>query len=186
MDCDGDEDIFVTNGHVIRFPAHSTILQRPFVCENLEGKKFVEVPSTSSDYLRTPHMGRGCAVGDFDDDGRLDLVISHIQAAAAVLKNDSDPSNHWLELDLTGVHGPRDAIGAIVRVTWPSGSCIRQWRGGGSYASTNTRRLHFGLGPVTKIDSIEIHWPSGLQQVLKSPPIDQRIRIIEESYLAAH
>jgi hypothetical protein len=186
IDCDGDEDIFVTNGHVLRFPSSLAIQQRPFVGENLQGKWFAEVHSTSSEYLQTPHMGRGCAVGDFDDDGRLDLVISHIHQAAAVLRNDSDPTQHWLELDLTGVRSPRDAIGAIVRLTCSSGTCIRQWRGGGSYASTNTRRLHFGLGPATQIDTIEIHWPSGNRQVLKSAAVDQRIRVIEAGGLTAN
>lgn len=124
-------------------------------------------------------MGRGAAVGDFDDDGRLDLVISHIHAPAAILRNDSNRAGHWLVLDLTGVRSPRDAIGAIVRVTTSSGSCLRQWRGGGSYASTNTRRLHFGLGSAKVIETIEIRWPSGCRQVLKSVPADQRIRVVE-------
>jgi hypothetical protein len=180
IDCDGDEDIFVANGHVSRFPRNSHVLQLPFVCENLQGKRFVAVEAQSSEYLRTPHMGRGAVVGDFDDDGRLDLVISHIHTAAAILKNDSNRDNHWLEIDLTGVRSPRDAIGAIVRITTSSGSYLRQWKGGGSYASTSTRRLHFGLDSATTIDAIEIRWPSGCRQVLESVAVDQRIRVIEE------
>ena len=186
IDCDGDEDIFVTNGHVSRFPLNSQVYQVPFLCENLQGKRFVAVEAQSSEYLRRPQMGRGAAVSDFDDDGRLDLVIAHVHAAPAVLKNDSNPSNHWLELDLTGVRSPRDAIGAIVRVTTATGSALRQWRGGGSYASTNTRRLHFGLGSANMVESIEIHWPSGLRQLVRSVAIDQRIRIIESSESASN
>lgn len=186
IDCDGDEDIFVANGHVIRFPIISPVFQRPFLCENLHGERFVAVEEETCKYMRTPHMARGTAVGDFDNDGRLDLVISHINATAAVLRNDSDPVNHWLELDLTGVASPRDAIGAIVRIGALSGSCIRQWRGGGSYASTNTRRLHFGTGSAGTIDVIEIRWPSGYRQTLKSVATDQRIRVIEGFDLAAN
>ena len=179
MDCDGDEDIFVTNGHVSRFPINSQVLQRPFICENHQGKRFVDAKSATSNYLQSPHMGRGAAVGDFDDDGRLDLVISHIQAPPAVLKNDSNPAGKWLELDLTGVRSPRDAIGTIVRVTTSEGTYFRQWKGGGSYASTNTRRLHFGLGAATTIDSIEISWPSGHRQTIHAVVPNQRIRVIE-------
>lgn len=186
IDCDGDEDIFVSNGHVSRFPLNSEVFQQPFLCENLQGQRFVAVDPQSCEYLRTPQMGRGAAVGDFDDDGRLDLAISHIHSTAAILKNDSNRANHWLELELTGVRSPRDAIGAIVRVTTPSGSCLRQWKGGGSYASTNTRRLHFGLGAATTIDAIEIRWPSGGRQVLKSVAADQRIRVIETSHPVAN
>ena len=179
IDCDGDEDIFVSNGHVSRFPLNSQISQLPFICENLQGKRFTSVDAHSCEYLRTPHMGRGAAVGDFDNDGRLDLVISHIHSPAAILKNDSNRANHWLEIDLTGVRSSRDAIGTIVRVTTPAGSCLRQWKGGGSYASTNTRRLHFGLGSATTIDKIEIRWPSGCRQILTATVVDQRIHVIE-------
>jgi hypothetical protein len=186
IDCDGDEDIFVSNGHVSRFPLNSAILQLPFVCENLQGKRFIAANAQSCEYLRTPRMGRGAAVGDFNDDGRLDLAISHIHTPAAVLKNDSNPSHHWLELELTGVQSPRDAIGAIVRVTTPGGSCLRQWKGGGSYASTNTRRLHFGLGAATTIDAIDIRWPSGRSQVLKAVAVDQRMHVIEAADQIAH
>jgi hypothetical protein len=84
------------------------------------------------------------------------------------------------------VQSPRDAIGAIVRVTTPGGSWLRQWKGGGSYASTNTRRLHFGLGAATTIDAIDIRWPSGARQILKAVAADQRMRVIEAADPIAH
>lgn len=179
MDCDGDEDIFVTNGHVSRFPLNSQIRQRPFLCENLQGKQFISAKSPTSEYLQAHHMGRGAAMGDFDGDGLMDLVISHIHAPPAVLKNVSDQPGHWLKLELTGVRSPRDAVGTIVRVTTSAGSYVRQWRGGGSYASTNSRQLHFGLGSAETIEEIAIRWPSGHLQSIHQLKADQRLRVIE-------
>lgn len=180
MDCDGDEDIFVANGHVSRLPVNSQVMQVPFICENLQGKRFAAAVHHGSEYLSTPHHGRGAAMADLDDDGKVDLVVSQVHSSAVVLKNDSQTPYHWLEIDLIGRRSSRDAIGTIVRLRTSGGVYMRQWKGGGSYASTNSRRLHFGLGTSTKIDEIEIQWPSGHRQLLTSIPADQRLRVIEE------
>ena len=180
MDCDGDEDVFVSNGHVIRFPTNAPLRQTPLIFENLNGKRFINVARGSGDYMTDPHMGRGAATGDFDGDGKPDLVISHSNEPAAILENDSAAGNHWLRIQLTGVRSPRDAIGATVRIKTSTRTQIRQWRGGGSYASTNSKVIHFGVGAAAMIDLVEIHWPSGGVQTLQSIAADQTLQIIEK------
>jgi hypothetical protein len=124
-------------------------------------------------------MGRGVAVADFDQDGRLDLAISHVNEPVAVLSNETPSAGDWLALHLIGTRSPRDAIGAVVTLTTDRHRQVRQWRGGGSYASTSTRWLHFGLGDAVRIEQIEIRWPSGQTQVIPGPPSNRMLRVIE-------
>jgi enediyne biosynthesis protein E4 len=179
VDRDGDEDMFVSNGHVIRYPTNAPLRQQPLLFENLGGTRFRNVAPTSGVYLASPHMGRGVAVADFDQDGRLDLAISHVNEPVAVLSNETPPVGDWLALHLIGNRSPRDAIGAVVTLTTDRDRQVRQWRGGGSYASTSTRWLHFGLGDATRIEQIEIRWPSGETQIIPGPPSNQMLRVIE-------
>ncbi|MBV9183314.1 MAG: ASPIC/UnbV domain-containing protein, partial [Acidobacteria bacterium] len=124
--------------------------------------------------------GRGAAFGDLFNDGHIDVVINNLDAPPTLLRNVVHNGNHWVGLELTGgPKGPRDAIGAKVFV---SAGGVRQradiWSGG-SYGSSSDFRLHFGLGSATKIDKVEIDWPSGNKQELTLPAVDRIFQVDE-------
>ncbi len=179
-DNDGDEDIFVSNGHVVQFPTQGSRNQLPVFYENLGAGNFRDIAKLKSGFLSQPHMGRGAATADLDQDGDLDLVVSHLNETASVLVNTSKQSNAWIEVDLIGTISPRDAIGAVVKVKTKSGSQTQHWGGGGSYASTSSRKLFFGLGNADKIEEIEITWPSGISQEIQEQPMNCLAQFVEK------
>lgn len=177
---DGDEDMFVSNGHVIRHPVNAPLRQTPLLFRNHPGGAFVNVAPAVAGYMSEPHMGRGAAAADFDNDGDVDLAVSHTNEPAAVLSNETEPEGGWLAVNLIGTTSPRDAVGAVVRVITPTGEFVRHWKGGGSYASTNSRRLFFGLGAAEQIEAIKITWPSGIEQTVESPKTNTLIQVVED------
>jgi hypothetical protein len=180
FDLDGDEDVFVSNGHVIRHPKNAPLKQPPLLFQNDTGPRFHNVAPAAGDYLRNSHMGRGVACGDLDNDGDQDLVISRTNEPLAVLANKSG-SNRSLVVRLIGRRSNRDAIGACVkiRVAPDQPKVIRLVKSGGSYASSNDSRLFFGVGSATEIGEVEIHWPSGVSQTLKNITIDKMLVLRE-------
>ena len=181
FDRDGDEDIFSSNGHVVRYPQNAPLRQTPLLLENHDGTRFVNVADAAGDYTDSPHMGRGVAVGDVDNDGDLDLVISHINEPVALLSNESENSNQWIALRLVGTQSSRDPVGAVVRMETTSGIQIRQVKGGTSYASSSDPRIFFGLKETDTILRLEIHWPSGFKQTLSGEPANRSLTMIEPS-----
>jgi hypothetical protein len=184
FDNDGWLDLFVANGHV--YPEvdkqdwGTTWAERPQLFRNLDGKKFEEVPPATGSGLADVITARGAAFGDIFNDGSIDVVINNIDSRPTLLRNVLKTGNHWLELRLVGgPKSPRDANGAKVFLTMGG---VRQ-RGdvfsGGSYASSSDQRIHFGLGKVSSVDSIEIDWPSGAKQKIASPGIDRILSIYE-------
>ena len=179
FDHDGDQDVFVSNGHVIYYPLEAPVRQKPILLENLSGQRFINVASLAGEYLTQQHMGRGVACGDVDNDGDEDLLVVHTNEPVALLLNQTETDNHWFGLRLIGTRSCRDAVGARIRITTGSGTQTRQRKGGGSYASTNDQRLFFGLAGDTRIDELQVHWPSGQTQVLSNLPADQLLTLIE-------
>ncbi len=167
-DLDGDEDLFVSNGHVIHFPTAAPVRQRPLLFQNDGGTRFRNVAPQAGGYLAESHDGRGAACGDLDGDGRVDLAVSRNNQPVVVLANKIDSPGHWCSVQLIGTRSARDAVGAVVRVRTARGEQARQWSGGGSYASTNARPLHFGLGDADQLEELEVRWPSGARQVLRT------------------
>jgi len=183
-DNDGLLDIFAANGHV--YPGvdkqdwGTTWAQRPLLFRNLDGAKFQEVPPATGSGLATVMTARGAVFGDLFNDGRIDVVINNVDSTPALLRNVVKNSNHWVTLRLVGgPKSPRDAIGAKAFVT---AGGVRQ-RGdvfsGGSYASSSDQRLHFGLGAATKVDKVEIHWPSGTKEQIALPAVDRIYTLVE-------
>jgi hypothetical protein len=129
---------------------------------------------------------RGAAFGDLFNDGHTDVVVNNIDTHPTLLRNVVSNENHWISLKLVGGAGsPRDAIGAKVFVT--SGR-VRQRAdvfSGGSFSSSSDLRVHFGLGTVSEIDKLEIHWPSGKIEVLNKPPVDRILTVVEGRGLTA-
>ena len=184
FDNDGLLDLFIANGHV--YPEvdkqdwGTTWAERPQLFRNLDGKKFQEVPPATGSGLAEVISARGAAFGDIFNDGVIDVVINNIASRPTLLRNVLKTGNHWLELKLVGgPKSPRDANGARVFLTTGG---VRQ-RGdvysGGSYSSSSDQRIHFGLGPATKVDSLEIDWPSGAKQIILTPSIDRITTVYE-------
>ncbi len=178
MDMDGDEDVFVSNGHVERYPDNAPLRQTPLVFESEHGTWFKNVAASAGKYTEQVHNGRGLATGDFDQDGDLDLALLHCNERISLLSNETSPAGHWLQIRLIGRHSARDGVGATVTATTSSGSQLRQRRGGGSYASSCTPRLLFGLGTAVRVD-LKIDWPSGITQSIADVPAGQLLTIIE-------
>jgi len=183
-DNDGWKDILVSDGHVYpqadQYAWGTTWAQRPLLFRNNDGKRFEPVPPVVGTGLADVIAGRGLAVGDLFNDGKIDAVINVIDGHPVLLRNVNPDHNHWLELKLAGgPKSPRDAVGAAVFVT---ANGIRQ-RGdvisGGSYLSSNDPRVHFGLGTASKVDAIEVHWPSGKVEHFTVPGIDRIVAIKE-------
>jgi hypothetical protein len=176
FDNDGDLDIIAANG-----TAEELILQYPLLFENDGKGNFRNVGQQKGQYFRTKRSGRGLAVLDYDNDGDLDVIISHVdkQATVALLRNDGGNLNHWLGLTLEGRKGPASAISAKVTVT--AGDMkqvlINQWATG--YLSSNDPRLHIGLGKNKKIDLLEIKWSDGEVETYKNIDVDRYITIIQ-------
>jgi enediyne biosynthesis protein E4 len=177
FDNDGWKDLFAANGHV--YPGvdksdwGTTFAERPLLFRNLHSGKFEVVPPVKGTGLAVLITARGAAFGDLFNDGKIDVVMSQLNNTPVLLRNVSPDQNHWVALSLVGgTKSPRDAVGASVYVT---AGGVRQ-RGdvisGGSYASSNDVRVHFGLGSSTKIDSADVHWPSGALERLNLPSVD--------------
>lgn len=178
-DLDGDEDILVANGHVIRFPQNSPRLQRPLLLENVNGTRFLNVAEQAGEYMTSPHAGRGLATGDLDGDGDEDVIISNLNEPVAILSNESLPRNNWLSIRIIGRGSTRSAIGATAVATLGKRTLSRQIRGGSSFASTSDLKLHFGCGSATKVDQVTVKWISGSQIILKDVACNQVITVVE-------
>jgi hypothetical protein len=162
VDNDGREDIVIANGHVIRYPANSSVRQLPNLLRN-DGRKpakFVESAVTPGAYFQQAHQGRGLAVGDLDNDGWPDLVISHVNEPVTILKNVAPRDSHWLGVALVDpTH--RDLVGARLTLEVGGRKLTRFVKGGGSYMSSSDRRHLFGLGTETKVGRLTVTWPDG-------------------------
>ncbi len=181
-DLDGDLDIFVSNGHVIRYPTNAPLRQLPLVLENRNGERFVNVADQAGEYTSSPHMGRGLAVSDLDHDGDQDVILSRTNEPAAVLENNSHGKHHWIGFRLIGTHSARDAHGAIVRVRLKnSREIVVQVKSGSSYASSNDLTQIVGLGESTEVAHVSVRWPSGIESSLDKPARDVVHSLVENA-----
>jgi hypothetical protein len=185
FDNDGWKDIFVANGHV--YPEvdsagwGTTFAERPLLFQNIHGQKFELVAPVKNTGLARLLKSRGAAFGDLFNNGKIDVVINQLNDVPALLRNVNADKNHWVGLQLVGGAGsPRDAVGATVYLT---ANGIRQ-RGdvisGGSYASSNDPRIHFGLGAATKVQDLEVQWPNRAVEHVALPAAVDRFYVVQE------
>ncbi|MFM7056001.1 MAG: CRTAC1 family protein, partial [Planctomycetota bacterium] len=178
FDRDGDEDFFVSNGHVIRYPQNTALFQVPLLLENEAGRRLVNRSESAGPWLQQQHMGRGAVAADFDGDGDADLAISRTRQPAVVLENASPPvCSRWLSVRLVGRDSARDPTGAAVRLV--AGTTQSRFiRGGGSYGASQSACVTFAVPNEATDVQLEIEWPSGQSQQLQ-PQLNRCLTIVE-------
>jgi enediyne biosynthesis protein E4 len=182
-DNDGWKDVMVAQGHDldnVELTTPNLRYREPMLLARNMGKNFVDVSAQSGSAFQIPWVARGMAVGDIDNDGRLDAVVTTNDGLVHVLHNETQTANHWLDLRLVGHKSNRDAIGAEVRVKTEHGSQLAIVTTASSYLSSSDKRLHFGLGTDEVVEELEIRWPSGAIQKQQKVHGD-RIMQIDES-----
>ena len=180
-DNDGWQDLFVANGHLYpQLEIHPSGLRYPQ--RNLlywnHGGRYREAGSESGQGLAVAKVSRGAAFGDYDNDGDTDLIVVNLNDTPTLLRNDGGNTNAWLGLELEGVDGNRDGIGARVSVTTEGRTQVREVRRGYGYQSQHDGRLLFGLGEK-RVDLVQIRWPSGRVQRLVDPDLRQYLKVRE-------
>ena len=184
VDNDGWPDLLVVNGHVypeVDSGLMGTRYREPrFLYYNLGNGKFRDLSKSAGPGLTEPRSGRGLAIGDLFNDGRLDAVVNNLSDLPMLLVNVASNKNHWLGLRLVGTTSNKDGIGSRVTLHGGKRTWVDEVRSGSSFNSSNDLRLHFGLGAFPDLTSIEIRWPNGRDEVFDSPrDLDHFIEITE-------
>lgn len=185
LDLDGWKDLVIANGHVYpevdRYEIGTAFRQRNFVFRNLRNGQFEEVTNQAGPGFEEVRNSRAVLVGDVNNDGHLDLLITNLDEEPSLLINDGSAEGRWLLLQLEGRNSNRNAVGARVIVRAGDLVQMRAVNGGGGYQGQSDLRLHFGLAGHATVDEIEIRWPSGRVQRLQDVPTNQILRIRESA-----
>jgi enediyne biosynthesis protein E4 len=189
FDNDGWPDILICNGHVYpeveQLKTEAGYPQRKLLYRNLHNGHFADVSLQAGPGISDSVPARGCAFGDFDNDGNIDVVVNTVNDYPQLLRCTSTTGNNWIKVRTIGTKSNRSGIGTrLICVTHPAGEAkphrqIDEVRSGGSYISQNDLRIHFGLGRAEKVDALEIRWPSGQVDTLKDIKANQQIFVKE-------
>jgi hypothetical protein len=189
MDNDGWADILICNGHVYpeveQLKTEAGYAQRKLLYRNLRNGRFEDVSLNAGAGISEPVASRGCAFGDFDNDGDLDVVVNTVNGYPQLLRCDLRTTNNWIKVRTVGTKSNRSGIGARLKcVTKVPGESkpheqIDEVRSGGGYFSQNDLRVHFGIGRSEKVDLLEIRWPSGQVESIKDIKANQLIYVKE-------
>jgi hypothetical protein len=185
FDNDGWPDLACANGHVYdNAPelegAGSSYRQPLSLLRNLEGKRFVDVVGRQPEAVRQPLVGRGLVRTDFNRDGRADLVVVDHEGIPRLLENMTPTGGHWLQLELRGRLPNLGAYGAVVTGKAGPHSWIAQVSPANSYLSSADPVIHWGLGPVERLDEVKVRWPTGETQIWRDVAADQRLRLTQQ------
>ena len=181
-DNNGWKDLLIAQGHdldTIEKTSPQLHYREPMLLLRNTGKRFEDVSANAGDVFRQAWVGRGLAVGDIDNDGLVDAVVTTNGGPAYLLCNQTKTGNHWLTLALTGHKSNRDAIGAVVKVVTTGGAQYFTVTTTGSYLSSSDKRVHIGLGSDAGAKLVEIRWPCGTVQTLKDVKGDQILKVDE-------
>jgi hypothetical protein len=177
---DGFLDLFTANGHTdnmgdvpYRMPAQILLGQK--------NGRWLDTTDKIGEPLSIPHLGRGLAVGDVDNDGLVDTILLPLNEPLVYFKNTTQNKNHWMNIKLIGTKSNRDGVGSKIRLKFGSRIQFADRIGGGSYQSANDQRIHFGFQSDQKPDFLEIRWPSGRLDLIENPPYDMEIKVTEGS-----
>ncbi|HEX6802778.1 MAG TPA: CRTAC1 family protein [Terriglobales bacterium] len=183
-DNDGWKDLLIGQAHVldtIQVTYPQLHYREPMLLARNTGHGFVDVSANAGAPFHELWVSRGLAIGDIDNDGRMDAVVTENGGPAHVLHNETEPQNHWITLNLVGHKSNRDAIGAAVKIVTAAGPQYATVTTCSSYLSSGDKRVHFGLGRDTTVLQVEIRWPSGISQTLRDIKGDQILRVDEPS-----
>jgi hypothetical protein len=158
---------------------HVTYAEPKILFRNLGSGHFENISTKAGPGVTQAHTSRGCAFGDFDNDGDVDIVVSNINEPPSLLRNDCSSRNNWIKIKCIGTKSNRSAIGARVKVITGRHSQIDEVMSGSSYISQNDFRLHFGLGSAVTVDQVEVRWPSGLVESFPRVEANQLVTIQE-------
>jgi hypothetical protein len=182
FDNDGLRDIFIANGHVYpqieRRPMHISYRQPRLLYRNSGKGRFEDVSVKAGPAITAANLGRGCAFGDIDNDGNIDIVVNNLDGPPSVLRNEGGSGNNWLLVKCVGTRSNRSAIGARVKVVSEGRAQIAEVMSGSGYYSHNDLRLHFGLGGSANAD-VEVSWPSGAASSLRAVKTNRILRVEE-------
>jgi len=183
-DNDGSVDLFLANGHpddMIENYSQQVHYKEPLLLFHQDGGKLVDVSAKAGPVFQKQFPARGLAIGDYNNDGRIDVLIGNNGGPPLLLKNNAAEGNHWIGVHLQRTSCNRDAVGATI--SWSANGITRRRykSNGGSYLSSHDMREVLGIGTATKVDWIEIKWPppSGRVERLTDPPIDTYVTIVE-------
>ena len=184
FDNDGWKDLFLANGHVYSQIAgrklHVSYKEPKVLYRNLGTGRFEDVSTKVGPALRAENLGRGCAFGDFDNDGDVDVIVNNLDGPPTLLRNDGGNKNNWIMIKCIGTRSNRSAIGTRVKVTSGKHSQIDEVMSGSSYYSQNDFRLHFGLGRASQADRVEVAWPSGVKESFPNLPANH-LYVVQET-----
>ena len=176
---DGFEDVIVNNGHVQFYPKETLVRQVPLILMNQAGTSFDRIHLGDASYLDLPHLGRGLAIGDLDNDGDYDFGFTNNDEPSSLLRNDSTDGNSWLRVRLIGRASNRDGIGARLVLETEGDKLMRLAKSGASYCSHCDDRPLFGFPQGTRLKSLTIHWPSGQSQTIAAIKAGDELTILE-------
>jgi enediyne biosynthesis protein E4 len=185
---DGWLDIFLVNGHIYpevdQLKGQAGYRQRNVLYRNLRNGRFEDITEKVGGAIAEPNSSRGCAFGDYDNDGDIDIVINAVNSQPELLRCDSVGGNNWITIRAIGAKSNRSGIGARIKcVVEGHHAQIDEVRSGGSYYSQNDLRVHFGLGKATGVKSLEVYWPSGQVDTLTDLAANQIVQVKEKAGL---
>jgi len=170
----GTLDIMLTNGDTHFYEPEEDLILR-----NLGNKRIENISDKLGRDFQNKSMGRGSAIGDIDNDGDLDILITNLNSSPKLYRNDGRNQNHWLMISVTGSKSNKDGIGTRIRLTSQKKTQVRDVMSSSGYLSQSDSRVHFGLGDSDKIDEIEFRWPNGKTTSLKNVSVDQILFVTE-------
>jgi hypothetical protein len=184
FDNDGWADILMANGHVYSQIAdkalHVKYKEPKLLYRNLGNQRFEDVSAKAGMAILSENLGRGCAFGDFDNDGDVDAIINNLDGPPTLLRNDAGHGHRSVVIKCVGTRSNRSAIGTRVKVTFGDRTQIGEVMSGSSYYSQNDLRLHFGLGRAATVNTVEVTWPLGLKETFRDLPADH-LFVIQET-----
>lgn len=185
VDNDGWRDIFIANGHILDNIEEThdvlTYRQPDQLFRNSGDNTFQEISESAGAYFQRPAVSRGALFGDYDNDGDVDLLVTHSNGPITLLRNDSTPAHNWIRIKTVGIISSRDGVGTRVTLRAGGQTQVQEVNPGASYLSSHDLRLHFGLGLNTTVDRLEVRWQSGVVQIFENLPINREHVISEFS-----